>query len=367
MNRFHDLDALRAIMMLLGIFQHATIFLIGIPELDFWPARDPWADLDHGQTNPYGWLLLTLRGFRMPLFFILSGFFTAMLWQRRGLRELGIHRAERIGLPLLVGMFTIIPLTHWTFTLGAGQPFFWPVHFYHFWFLWFLLLLIGGFIIAARLGLQFRHPIYAFMPLLTLLPLFLMRQTVGADVPTQALPPPELLGYYLLFFVFGAFLYQRAIAVRRWWTWALLPAPVALFAAAFLVHAPGQPDTTARWLAAALAQGGYVWLMAFGGMGLFRWLAARERPWVRYISDSAYWLYVAHLPLVIAAQWALVEYAPFLNPHLKFLLICLGVPALLLLIYDRVIRYTIVGTMLNGPRHRVPPPAATTTSGPAAA
>ena len=83
--------------MLLGIGLHAAIPFV------------PW----RGEGDTSGWLLdvfvAFVHGFRMPLFFVISGFFTAMLWRRRGLRSLIRHRLRRVGLPLLVGCFTIIP------------------------------------------------------------------------------------------------------------------------------------------------------------------------------------------------------------------------------------------------------------------
>ena len=83
--------------MLLGIGLHAAIPFV------------PW----RGDDETGVWLLDVfvgfVHGFRMPLFFVISGFFTAMLWRRRGLRSLIRHRLRRVGLPLLVGCFTIIP------------------------------------------------------------------------------------------------------------------------------------------------------------------------------------------------------------------------------------------------------------------
>ena len=55
--------------------------------------------------------LWAVHGFRMPVFFLMSGFFTALLWRRRGLGALLNHRLRRVALPLLIGMFTIVPLT----------------------------------------------------------------------------------------------------------------------------------------------------------------------------------------------------------------------------------------------------------------
>ncbi len=61
--------------MLLGIVLHAALSFAPIP----WTVRD-------SQQNEFYYVLFAcIHGFRMPLFFMLSGFFTAMLWRKRGL------------------------------------------------------------------------------------------------------------------------------------------------------------------------------------------------------------------------------------------------------------------------------------------
>src|SRR5262249_21183009 len=51
-------------------------------------------------------------------FFVMSGFFSAMLLHRRGRGALVKHRFQRVFLPLLVGLFTIVPLTFGVSTLA---------------------------------------------------------------------------------------------------------------------------------------------------------------------------------------------------------------------------------------------------------
>ena len=88
--------------MLLGIVLHGAMSFIPGAGV-FWGVQD-------SQSSPvYGVLLSSIHGWRMPLFFVVSGFFTAMLWQKRGLRALLIHRFKRIFLPLLLSMVTVIP------------------------------------------------------------------------------------------------------------------------------------------------------------------------------------------------------------------------------------------------------------------
>src|SRR4051812_28905108 len=96
------LDALRAGAMLLGIVLHAS--------LSFFPSF--WMVTDRRQDPGFGIIFSAIHGFRMPLFFVMSGFFSAMLLSRRGREALVKHRFRRVFLPLLLGMVTIVPITN---------------------------------------------------------------------------------------------------------------------------------------------------------------------------------------------------------------------------------------------------------------
>ncbi len=349
-NRFHDLDALRAVAMLLGIVLHTALFFMPDTSAKEYPDQ---------VSGVYTLVFFAIHGFRMPVFFLLSGFFTAMLWQRRGLRQLADHRLKRVGLPLAIGALTVIPVTIWTLVWAFDPktdfqlywwPFIWLETFTHLWFLWFLLWLAGGFMLAAKLGVKFSHPVIWWLAIpLTLLPQLMMEEPVfGPDTSEGLVPHPVVLGYYALFFVFGAFFYRRSLAVSRWWTIALLPSlTVVLFGALALLY-----EVKAEWThpVAAALQAAYAWLMCFGLMGLFRWIAARERAWVRYVSDASYWLYLWHLPLIVVGYKLSLDWP--VSVHLKFALICVAVTAILLVVYEFGVRYTAIGTMLNGKRVR---------------
>lgn len=95
-----DLDALRGFAMLLGIALHASLAYFPCP----WPVQDP------RQTPWLALLFGAVHGFRMPLFFLLSGFFTMLVLRRRGLRRLLEQRALRILVPLVLASATILPL-----------------------------------------------------------------------------------------------------------------------------------------------------------------------------------------------------------------------------------------------------------------
>ena len=127
-KRYHDLDALRAFAMLLGIALHGFCSFFPLP---IWPAQDaykPEIDLPENfvhffnsmgfevasSFNPFWVGLTSVHGFRMQLFFLISGFFAAMLIKKRGLKNLFRHRFKRIFLPLVISLpiiwIAIIPV-----------------------------------------------------------------------------------------------------------------------------------------------------------------------------------------------------------------------------------------------------------------
>ena len=355
-RRFHELDALRAFAMLLGIVLHTALFFVP----DLWSKAYSAEGYPAEVSGIYTLMFFAIHGFRMPVFFLLSGFFTALLWQRKGLRQLAIQRLKRIGLPLAIGAFTVIPITTFTFLWAFDVeefsffwwPFIWLTTLSHLWFLWFLLWLCAGFILAVKLGVKFSHPAIWWLAVpLSLAPQLLMHEPVfGPDTSEGLIPNPVVLGYYALFFVFGAFLYQRNIQISRWWALALLPALTVVFFGGLTLLFEVEEDWS-KPLTDVL-QVAFAWLMCFGLIGLFRLIASRERFWVRYVSDASYWLYLWHLPLIVIAFELLVGWR--IGSHIKFVLINVSVTALLLVVYQFAVRYTPIGTMLNGKRTRGP-------------
>ncbi len=110
--RRHDLDALRATAMLLGILLHAS--------LSFFPM--PWPVQDSRQNELFGILFTAIHGFRMPLFFLLSGFFTMMVYRSRGFAALIRQRALRILVPCVVGVITVVPLMGYVSGWAMTRP-----------------------------------------------------------------------------------------------------------------------------------------------------------------------------------------------------------------------------------------------------
>lgn len=89
MERIHGLDLLRADAMLMGVLLHATLPFLYNAEL----VRPPtWIFL----------LFTSIHILRMPVFFILAGFFAALSLQRKATSSFAWDRFYRIALPLIV-------------------------------------------------------------------------------------------------------------------------------------------------------------------------------------------------------------------------------------------------------------------------
>ncbi|MDA7891358.1 acyltransferase family protein [Akkermansiaceae bacterium] len=237
---------------------------------------------------------------------------------------------------------------------------FWPV-FHHLWFLydllWLLLFFVPAALIAKRLGRRLPDFMISVPGcLLWLIPLTwwlqnLMPGQFGPGTSTGIFPWPVKLAYYGVFFFFGALCFGRGFweerVGARWWVWLLASLPFWGGGREWVKNDP---------LWGSLMASCFAWLTIVGMMGLFRRFLNEGRPKVRYLSDSSYWLYLAHLPVMIAVQiWISDWEIPVI---LKMVIVIGGVTGLLLLIYEFAVRYTWIGALLNGRKSRpvTPPP-----------
>ena len=99
-NRIHSLDAMRGILMLVGVYFHL--------------ALNYKAEKEGNGHMFFDWITSQTHYFRMPAFFILAGFFGALLFYRRGAKEMILNRFKRILLPLLI----FLPFIHVIETFG---------------------------------------------------------------------------------------------------------------------------------------------------------------------------------------------------------------------------------------------------------
>lgn len=228
----------------------------------------------------------------------------------------------------------------------------WSLHpvetnvFDHLWFLWFLCWLVAIFALLAVTGLLPSGRGRFWLVAASCLPYAVMGMSLagfyGPDTSNGILPKPHVLGYYACFYFYGVATFAaEGIDTRVGQHWKfLLPVAAVLFVA-------GLATMNDRPLATIL-QPAYAWTMSLALIGLFHRLFAVPRPAMTWLADASYWLYLVHVPLVMAAQ-LLVRQWP-LPAEAKFVVILATVTLLLLASYRWCVRYTPIGSLLNGPR-----------------
>jgi hypothetical protein len=113
-ERYHALDALRAVAMLLGIVLHGVMSFVE-PPVPIWPA------VDRTRSELVGGFVLVVHAFRLQAFFVMAGFFAHLVVARRGVLGFVWHRIQRIVIPLALSARVIVPLTQAAFVWGLGR------------------------------------------------------------------------------------------------------------------------------------------------------------------------------------------------------------------------------------------------------
>ena len=362
-KRFHGLDALRGIAMLLGIVLHAA--LPYIPDIDaFWP-----------QDNQSSYLITAIFQFihvwRMPLFFILAGFFTKLFIDRKSWEKWISNRVLRIGIPLLIFSPLMALTLPWIFKFGrtAELNFFYSMEGYpfHLWFLWHLLIfvflslifkpinsLLENNMIFDRIGKQLFQ---VRIPVILIFLISILIIPTGGELITN----PIATGLY---FVLGYLLYKNTDlfeAMKKNWVVYLSVGLVAfaLFFALeiFKYYEPFKNLPTSKEKEDAEA---FVWILqqpikvtsalflSYSFIGLIEAKFGDYSFAKRFISDGAYWMYLIHLPIVTVITFWMFRFD--INPMFKFIVAILLTSAICLGTYKYIVRPTLIGTLLNGKR-----------------
>jgi glucans biosynthesis protein C len=387
-ERLHALDAVRAFALILGVFFHAT--------MSFLPGQQLWTVADVDRSQAMGGTFFLLHIFRMSLFFFVAGFFARLSLQKRGTRGFVVDRLKRVGVPLVAGwpiLFAlIIAVAVWASLRTTGKipppltapdtPGFLPLT--HLWFLYVLLwlytLALGVRWVVLRLDRSgaFRARVdrltelvarsYA-APLVLAIPLLVSLCFASPWYHYFGIPPADMnlivnvhaLTGFGTAFAFG-WLVHRQIGVLEVWThrWQqnLVVAVVLSIACLTLVGptpitTPAARNATTAVYAVCYVVAIWTWTLAIVGAALR--FCSNESPARRYVADASYWIYLVHVPLVMALQTVVAQWS--LPWFVKYAAVLLVAFPIMLVTYQWLVRYTFVGAILNGRRYRA---AATT-------
>ena len=139
-KRIHYLDAMRSIMMMLGVVYHSAPV--------FSPVEGVWFIQSDNTTTLAPAIMGFIHIFRMPVFFMISGYFAIFSIQRYGNDLFIKKRLKRILIPLVTTALTVnLAVSLFLFGQDKGMEFFlhkggWIDH------LWFLIALVIYFLLV---------------------------------------------------------------------------------------------------------------------------------------------------------------------------------------------------------------------------
>ena len=376
-ERLHYLDNLRALAMIGGVFFHAA--LAYSPQL-----HNLWLTADNQQSQVIDIVSWFTHLFRMPVFFVIAGFFVAYLVGKRGMGGMLANRAKRILLPLVI----FLPLCLWAVIAslmsaiatvenkspvmqfiahamanpGTAPP---PVTTLHLWFLYNLVFFciltwVLSYINWSRLFNIFSaiRPLYFILgfPLLLLPALLAISSPLPA--PDQILPQLWSFGFFGLFFVLGYWMFRTPHFIERFKSYGFtLFIGGVLFYAIYYYFMPKQlafPPAPVEYPLNAILKlcEAYisVWMTLACLVAGKRYLNSHNRV-MRFLSDSSYWIYIVHLPLLFAVQYQLMDKEwSLLTKYSASVGVTL---AICILSYLLLVRWTPIGWMLNGRKKSV--------------
>lgn len=384
-RRYYGLDALRGSMMMLGIVLHASELYLTAP-----PPQIP-VPTDHNTSIAFDLLFHLIHSFRMPTFFVLAGFFTSLLVEKRGVRGTYRNRAARILMPLLVALVTILPLTvlfliyfvlsarFGTTTLipdldqlnllrqelaAAGMAVNKPSS-GHLWFLIYLLyfyLLIPLCQALVKQSMSFKQGLARLLasPLMVFVFGLYTSATLwpyrGGEVLAGFIyfePHLPSIVYYGSFFVLGYLFHHHRTILKTfkshliWYAGlALVLFPLSQYLSHWEYSASGPIEDI--HLAAVLVHGLCTWTLIYLTIGCALRFFDYASPWILYTSQSSYWVFLAHLPLVYFSGWLLTPYD--LPAVLKFLCVTGFTTFVCFTSYHHWVQNTRVSDFLNGRR-----------------
>ena len=382
-ERYHDLDAVRAFALLLGVVLHGVMSFM---EPRIWVVGDRSTGIGFDVT------FYVIHMFRMTTFFVLAGFFGRMMMQKKGVANFVGNRLKRVALPLVIfwpiALTAIITIAILANTPPPGAPAAPPppppaltaqtFPLTHLWFLYVLLLLYTGAVViklvvdVLHIGGPLGRMLDKVVGLLTksdtitavlALPIFLAffasqqwMMWVGVLSPdTGFVPNAPAIAEFTTAFAFGWWLHRRAdlldhlrnrwivygaaAVAGTWWCIQLVGVKAAFVPVAGHDHS---------LYAALYALSGWSW--AFFLIGAARAFLTRENKAIRYLADASYWVYLIHIPFVMGLQYAVMTLDWPAEP--KAAIVLIGTVALALVTYQLFVRYSFIGTILNGRKRK---------------
>ena len=367
-ERYHGLDALRSVAMILGIVLHAS--------LPFFDTKGLWPS-DEYESPLIMSVFSLIHLWRMPLFFLLSGFFTFVVIKKRGRLYWCKQRILRLGIPLVIFVPILALVMPLIWHYGENGSFAgvdiqtWEASPHHLWFLIHLIL----FIPMLGIGWFFAW-IFNFLPtnkslglsslatrvIYSRIPIAIMFLFIPILLPTGGELIVNPLGSFL-FFLFGYGLANRRVFLEylsmNWAKYMMVAflcflmheywahSHISQYEPKYLQNEEGLNGVlNLLWYSSLKPVNTILFSYALIGLFLSKFNIFNYK-W-RYLSDGSYWMYIVHLPVVTMFSFYLFKFS--VPIELKFAVSIMVTLIFSLFTYKYLVRSTFIGFLLNGKR-----------------
>ena len=361
-NRLHSLDFLRAFALLMGVLLHVLMLF-----LEPFDGSEPRLSASI--------IFIWIHTWRMPLFMLLAGFFTALSLSKRDTGNYALNRLIRLGVPLLL-LWSVIP----AIDEGTSELFkmpelisyiFYDIPFTlrldHLWFLYYLLFFYGVlllikttappiFSLVIDFELSLSRVLCLWMPILILLsPL---NKPIGGIFGEIPITFGEInLGSMLFmasFFIIGMQAYKSSqflenLQELRFWLPSLIVfslVPIGLLAWGGVKDEPfAFAGLLELWIVNSLS-GSAALLLVLSIMGLAMNKISSTGHVLRWLVRLSYPIYVFHLMFVVSVSGTLMFFG--IN---DWIVVLLGFASGILfpvIIYYAIISWTPLDWVFNG-------------------
>jgi len=358
-ERLYDLDWLRVLAFICLMGYHAGMVFVG---WDFHLMNEQKLTV----LKP---VMVFLNQWRLPLLFAISGAGTWFAIGRRSVAGFAAERSKRLLLPLIFGMFFIIPPQIYVEYLAKGRiaPGYWDFQrtvfqmvpypeggafsWHHLWFVVYLYVFVlvsipclfflrrarGAALLQKLRDRLSRRSVFL---LLSALPLILINVGMNWAWPeTHGLidDPAALLRYLLLFWLGLIVMASPEIRkkVRQERAFFLFASAAAFVGQRILVAQLTQSDVF-NYVTYHTLGSCYCWFAILTILGYASRYLTRGSRLLTYANEAVYPFYILHQSVMMVITYLVLPYG--WNPWVKFCIILLGMFAITALLYELVIR-----------------------------